>query len=118
MLRLHVLAPHRLHDHFLGLHLFEFADRVVLRLQRLDKGIAVAAEILPDDFVHPFFNVMIGNLIALLFERLDNQLPIDQVLAGPLRRGSLILVSKLFAGGLRTQQLFSRRRPTRALVSR
>ena len=41
---LHVLAPHRLHDHSLGLQFFEFAQRVILGFERFDKSIAVATE--------------------------------------------------------------------------
>ena len=41
---LDVLTAHRLHDHAFHLLFFKLAQRVVLRLQRLDKRVAIAAE--------------------------------------------------------------------------
>ena len=73
------MAAHRLDDHLLHLLLLELAQRVILRFQRLDKRISVAAKILPDDLVHPFVHEMIGNFVLLLFERLKDKLPVDQV---------------------------------------
>ena len=77
---LDVFAPHRLDDDFLGLHLFEFADGVILRLERFDEGVAVAAKILPENFVDSLFDKMIGNLEVFFLKRLNNKLAIDQIL--------------------------------------
>ena len=69
-----------MHDHSFGLHLFEFAQRVVLRLERPDERVAITAERLANYIVHPFFHVMIWNLIIFFFERLDDELSIYQIL--------------------------------------
>src|SRR5947209_20105405 len=100
---LDVLASHRLDDNFLSLHLFEFAHGEVLRLKRFDEGIAVAAEILLENFVNSFFDKMIGNLEVFLLKRLNDKLAIDQILKSR-RADFLDLLDELLAVKLRAQQ--------------
>src|SRR6266542_3470565 len=76
---LDIMAAPRLDDHLLHLLLSKLAQRVILRLERLDKRITVAAKALPDDLVHPLLHEMIGNFVLLFFERLKNKLPVDQI---------------------------------------
>ena len=77
---LDIFASHRLDDNFLGLYLFEFAHGEVLGFERFNEGIAVAAEILPENFVDSLFDEMIRNLKVVFFKRLNDQLAIDQIL--------------------------------------
>ena len=77
---LDVVAAHRLDDYSFHLLFLELAQRVILRLKRLDKRIAVAAKALPDDIVHPLVHNVIRDLIAFLFERLDDKPSVDQIL--------------------------------------
>ena len=79
LVRLDVVALHRAHNKFFHLLLFEFAQAVVLRLQGFDKRVAVAAKRFPDDLLHLLIHEMIRNLIAFLFESLNDEAPIDQV---------------------------------------
>ena len=103
----HILAAHGLHDHALGLHAFELPERVVLRFQRLDKGVPVAAEIRVDNFVHPLVDEMIGNLVILLLERLNNQLAVDQIFEGEFPC-FLDFFDQLGAGELRAENFLPR----------
>ena len=77
---LDVVTAHRLDDDSLHLLFLELAQRVILRLKRLDKRIAVAAKTLPYDIVHALVHNVIRDLIAFLFERLDDKPSVDQIL--------------------------------------
>ena len=77
---LDVLTPHRLDDHFLGLHLFELAHCEILGLERFDEGVPIPAEIGANNIVHPVLHEMVRNLVVFFFERLNNELAIDQIL--------------------------------------
>jgi len=105
--RFHVFAPHRRDDDFVHLHLLELGERIILGLQRLDEGVAVAAEIVANDVVDSFFNEMLGQLEFFLVEGLDDQLTIDQVLERG-GAGGLDLFVELLAVVLRPEQPFAR----------
>ncbi len=68
----HILMPHRLHNHPFALHFFEFSERVVLRLESLDEGVAIAVEIFPDHVLNALIEEVIRNLEAFFFERLND----------------------------------------------
>ena len=69
---LDVVTAHRRDDYPFHLFFLELAQRVVLRLERLDKRVAVAAKAFPDDIVHALVHNVIRDLKAFLFERLDD----------------------------------------------
>ena len=74
----HILTAHGLDDHAVRLHRLELAEGVILRLQCLDEGIAIAAEVFLDDIAQALIDVVIGDLEILFLERLDDQLTIDR----------------------------------------
>src|SRR5947208_494539 len=83
----------------------------VLRLERFDEGIAVAAEILLENFVNSFFDKMIGNLEVIFLKRLNDKLAIDQILKSR-RADFLDLLDELLAVKLGAQQFLARRDQT------
>jgi len=101
----HILVPHRLHNHPFALHFFEFSKRVVLRLESLDEGVTIAVEILPDRILNALINVVIRNLEAFFFERLNDQLPIDQILESG-GAGFFDFCEQLLTPELLAEQLF------------
>ena len=103
----HILGAHGLHDHAFALHPLEFAQRIILSLQRFNKCVPIAPEILVDDLVHPLIDVMIGDLVVLFLEGLDDQLAIDQILEPELADFPHFF-DQFLAGELRTQLLFAR----------
>jgi hypothetical protein len=81
---LDVVAAHRLNDYSLHLLFLELSQRIILRLKSFDKGIAVAAKVLPNDIVHALVHNVIRDLKAFLLERLDDKSSIYQVLQSKL----------------------------------
>ena len=76
----HILAPHRRDNNLVRLVLLELGQRVILGLERLDKSVAIAAEIFANNIVNALFDEMVGNFELFLPERLHDQLAIDQIL--------------------------------------
>jgi hypothetical protein len=74
------VTAHRLNDYSLHLLFLELAQRVILRFKCLDERIAIAAKVLPNDIVHPLVHNVIRDLIALLFECLDDKPSVDEIL--------------------------------------
>ena len=85
-------------------------ERKILRLQSLDKRVAIAAKIFLDDIVDSLVHKMIRNLKFLFVEGLDDQLAIDQILQRRLAR-FLNLFDQFFAVEI-ARAAFSRAAPT------
>ncbi len=83
------------------------AQRIILRLERLDEGLTIAAEIVPDDIVHSLLNEIVGKFELFLGKRLHNQLAIDQILERGIP-GRLDLLRQLLPLELRMQQSLAR----------
>src|SRR6476620_12785752 len=101
----HIFVPHCRHNHFFGLELSKFPKSKSLSLQRSNKGVAIAVEVLANNILYPLVEVVIGNLVAFFFERLNDALAVDQILEGFGAR-LLDFVGKLLAPILVAQKLF------------
>ena len=73
------MAAHRSDNNFFHLFLFELTQRIVLRLKRFDKCVAVTAKRFPDDLLYSHVHEVIRNLEAFFFECLNDEPPINQV---------------------------------------
>src|SRR4029079_5639208 len=76
-----------------------------LGLQGLDKGVAIAVKVLANNLLDPLVEVVVGNLVALFFECLNDELAVDQILEGC---GACLrdFLGQLFAAVLLAQEPF------------
>ena len=75
-----VARTHLINDHPLALLLLELFEGAVFGPQGLGEGDAVSAELPPDALPNLVIDVGFGEGIPLLFELIEDELPIDQLL--------------------------------------
>ena len=92
-----VLEAHRLDNNLVAFRLAELRHRVTLRLQRADECLPVAAEFTAYDFLDPTIDDVLRDRKILLFELLEDQLAVDEILQRALA-GVTHLVDQFLAG--------------------